>query len=149
VNVVIDNNGVFSAPASVTLQSYAPAFFLEPSTNTVIASLLPNYSVVGTTTAPAHPGDTLVLWATGLGPTIPAAPAGVKVTGLSATPLPVVTVGGTPVTVISSVLTPGTAGVYQIAIQLPLNVFTGTLQIQASIGAAQTQYGTTLFVAAQ
>jgi len=149
VNVVVDNNGVFSAPASVPLQSYAPAFFLDPSTNTAIASLLPNYNVVGTQAAPAHPGDTLVLWGTGFGPTTPPAPAGTKVIGIDATPLPVVTVGGTPVTVIGSVLTPGTAGVYQIAIQLPTNMFTGTLAIQASIGGSQTQYGTTIFVAAQ
>ena len=149
VNVVVDNNGVFSAPVQVQLQSYAPAFFLDPGTNAAIASLLPNYNVVGTATAPAHPGDTLVLWGTGFGPTTPPAPAGTKVSGIASTPRPVVTVGGTPVTVIGSVLTPGTAGVYQIAIQLPTNMFTGTLAIQATIGGSQTQYGTTLLVAAQ
>jgi uncharacterized protein (TIGR03437 family) len=147
VNVVVDNNGTVSALATVPLQSFAPAFFMDPGTNYAIASRLPNYALVGTPSAPANPGDTLVLWATGFGPTTPTVPAGVEVSGAPATlSLPVVTVGGMQVTVISSVLTPGSAGVYQIAIQLPANVPTGNVTVQASIGGAETPGGITLFI---
>jgi uncharacterized protein (TIGR03437 family) len=147
VNVVVTNNGAVSAPATVGLQAAAPAFFMDPGTSYAIASRLPTYSVVGTPSAPANPGDTLVLWATGLGPTIPAAPAGVEVSGAPATTaVPVVTVGGMQVTVINSVLTPGSAGVYQIAIQLPANVPTGTVTVQASVGGLQTPAGVTLVI---
>jgi uncharacterized protein (TIGR03437 family) len=122
---------------------------MDPGTNYAIASRLPSYAVVGTPSAPAHAGDMLVLWATGFGPTIPTAPAGVEVTGAPATPLPAVTVGGVNVPAISSVLTTGTAGLYQLTIQLPANVPTGNVAVQASIGGSQTQPGVTLFVAAQ
>jgi uncharacterized protein (TIGR03437 family) len=51
--------------------------------------------------------------------------------------------------VVSSVLTTGSAGLYQITIQLPANVPTGTPAVQASIDGVSTQAGVTLFVGAQ
>jgi uncharacterized protein (TIGR03437 family) len=147
VSVVVDNNGALSAPTSAQLQAAAPAFFLNLGTSYAVATSLPNYAVVGTPTAPATPGQTLVLWATGFGPTTPPSPAGVEVSGAPATAaLPVVTVGGVQAQVVSSVLTTGLAGVYQITIQLPASLPTGAVAIQASVGSAQTPSGTSLFV---
>ena len=145
VNVVVTNNGQSSAPATAQLQTYAPAFFMTPPSN-AIASVLPNYTPV-TSTAPAHAGDLVVLWCTGLGPTSPVAPVGTIVSGAPPTAtLPIVTIGGMKVQVISSVMTSGSAGLYQITVQLPANVPTGTPAVQASIGGVQTQSGVTLFV---
>jgi uncharacterized protein (TIGR03437 family) len=148
VNVVVNNNGHSSAPATAQLQTYAPALFMTPQSN-AIASVLPKYTPV-TSTAPAHAGDLVVLWCTGLGPTNPPTPAGAIVTSAPATAtLPVVTVGGMQVPVISSVMTTGTVGLYQITIQLPANVPTGTVAVQASIGGAFTRSDVALFVGAQ
>jgi uncharacterized protein (TIGR03437 family) len=148
VNVVVTNNGAVSAPATAQLQAVAPALFMTPALN-AIASVLPNYTP-NTAAAPAHPGDLVVLWGTGFGLTNPLVAAGTIVSGAPATStVPVVTVGGMQVPVVSSVLTTGTAGLYQITIQLPANVPTGTVAVQASIGGAQTQSGVTLFVGAQ
>jgi uncharacterized protein (TIGR03437 family) len=148
VNVVVTNNGVASAPAIAQLQAVAPAFFMGPENN-ALASLLPGYTPV-TATAPAMPGDLVVLWGTGFGPTNPPAPAGTIISGAPVTStLPVVTVGGIQVSVVSSVLTTGTVGLYQITIQLPANVPTGTPAVQASIAGVPTQAGVTLFVGAQ
>jgi uncharacterized protein (TIGR03437 family) len=133
VSVVVNNNGAFSAPATVQLQNYAPAFFLNPGTASVIASVLPNYTLVSQT-APASPGDTVVLWGTGFGPASPAA----------ATPL--VTVAGIQVPVLNSQLTAGALGLYQITIQLPASVPAGSVTVQASVGGLQTQAGTTIFI---
>jgi len=150
VSVVVDNNGALSAPATAQMQTVAPAFFLNLGTNYAVATSLPNYTLEGTPSAPAHPGGTLVLWATGFGPTNPPTPAGVEVSGAPATAtLPVVTVGGMQAPLVSSVLTNGTAGLYQITVQLPANVPTGTVPVQASIGGAQTPAGTTIFVGQQ
>jgi len=147
VNVVVTNNGRSSAPATAQLQAVAPALFM--SGTSAIASLLPGYTPVSAT-APAMAGDLVVLWGTGFGPTNPSAPAGTIVTGAPAmsTP-PVVTVGGVQVPVVSSVLTTGTVGLYQITIQLPANVPAGTPVVQASIGGVPTQAGVTIFVGAQ
>lgn len=151
VNVVVDNNGALSPPAPAQLQTYAPAFFLYPGTNFAYASLLPNYMLVADPSAvsgatAAHPGDTLVLWATGFGPTTPPVAAGTPVTGTPVAVTPTVTVGGVGVHVLNSLLTAGTVGVYQVTIQLPANVPTGVVAIQASIGGAQTPSGPTIYV---
>lgn len=56
--------------------------------------------------APAHPGDTMVLWGTGFGRTDPTVAAGAVVSGdPAAVTAPVTTVGGTQLKVISTVLT--------------------------------------------
>jgi uncharacterized protein (TIGR03437 family) len=148
VNVVVDNNGAVSAPAPAQLQAVAPAFFLYPGTNYALASRLPDYALVGTSlTAPAKPGDILVLWGTGFGATDPPVLAGTVVSGAPAAVIaPTVTVGGVDVPVLGTVLTPGTAGLYQVTIQLPANVPTGAVAVQASAGGVQTQAGVTIFV---
>jgi len=145
VNVIVNNNGAISAPAPAQLQTYAPAFFIQPGTSLVFASLLPNYTPI-TSSAPASPGDLVVLWGTGFGPTIPQAPAGTIVSGVPFAPTPTVTAGGVSATVLNSVLTVGSAGLYQITIQLPATVPAGPVSIQASVGGAQTPAGATIAI---
>jgi uncharacterized protein (TIGR03437 family) len=147
VSVVVTNNGAVSAPVTAQLQAAAPAFFLYLGTSYALASRLPNYAEVGEPSAPAKPGDTLVLWGTGFGPTSPAVAAGTVVTGTPAVvTAPIVTVGGMAVPVIDTILTAGSAGLYQITIQLPANVPTGAVAVQASVGGVSTPAGVTIFV---
>ena len=60
---------------------YGPAFFPWPN-NQVVATrqdfslAAKNGTFAGATTVPAKPGDVIILWGTGFGPPIPAAPAG-------------------------------------------------------------------------
>jgi uncharacterized protein (TIGR03437 family) len=145
VNVVVNNNGVLSAPATAQLQTAAPAFFMNSGATSVVANVLPGYTPVSSS-APAHPGDLVVLWGTGFGPTTPLAPAGAEVVGAPAAATPTVTVGGMSVPVVSSVLTTGGAGLYQVTIQLPANAPTGAVAIQASVGSGQTQSGATIYI---
>jgi uncharacterized protein (TIGR03437 family) len=86
---------------------------------------------------PAMAGDTLVLYATGLGTTTPAGnPSGVVLPNgqvppadgsiLYETPTtPVVTIGGVPAKVLYSGLAPGFPGEYQVDITVPSGVLTG------------------------
>jgi uncharacterized protein (TIGR03437 family) len=147
VSVLVTNNGAVSAPATAQLQSVAPAFFVSGSS--AIASLLPNYTPV-TAAAPAHPGDIVALWGTGFGVTNPATSFDrVVSSALPTLAVPVVTVGGVEAPVVSSILAAGSAGLYQVTIQLPANVPTGAVTVQASVGGAQTQSGVSLFVSAR
>ena len=152
VNVVVDNNGNISAPAAAQLQAVAPAFFMYPGTNYAVASRLPDYALLGDPSAvpgsvAAKPGDTVVLWGTGFGATLPAVAAGTTVSGASAVvTAPTVTVGGTAVPVIGTVLTAGSAGLYQVTIQLPATVPTGAVAVQAFAGGVPTQSGLLLVV---
>jgi uncharacterized protein (TIGR03437 family) len=154
VSVVVNNNGTMSAPVTVQLQSVAPALYLYLGTSYAIASQLPNYTPLGNPsvvsgTVAAQPGDTIALWGTGFGPTNPPVPAGTTVTRAAATvTTPTVTVGGVLAKVISSVLSVGDAGLYQITIQLPDNTPTGSVAVIASIDGVQSQNSALLFVSA-
>ena len=151
VRVVVTNNGSASAPATAQLQAFAPAFFQYTGTSYAIATRT-DYSLVGNPsaipgTAAAARGDVLILWATGFGATNPATAAGAVVGGAPALVYrPTVTVGGTPAAVISAVLSPGSAGLYQIAVQLPASLASGNLAIRATIGGYASPAGVNLFV---
>jgi uncharacterized protein (TIGR03437 family) len=152
VNVVVTNNGAISAPATVQLQADAPAFFQYPGTSYASASLLPGYAPVADPFAipgavAAKPGDIVVLWGTGFGATNPAIPAGTLVTGAPAVvTTPTATVGGVTAPVISAVLTPGTAGLYQVTIQIPAAAPAGAVALQASVGGVTTANGVMIYV---
>jgi uncharacterized protein (TIGR03437 family) len=157
VNVVVKNNGAASAAFPATLQQFAPAFFQYTLQDTLtpyaIATRYPDNALIGNPSAipgtvAAKPGDVLILWATGFGPTDPPTPAGIAVTGApKAATLPSILVGGVAVTPIYAVLSPGSAGLYQIAIQLPASLPTGVAVVQASTGGVQSPGGVDLFVA--
>jgi uncharacterized protein (TIGR03437 family) len=136
-----------SQVATVTLQTASPAFF--PWGGKYAAATQIDYSYVGppnlfgsaVTTTPARPGDTLILWGTGFGPTNPAVPAGANTpSNIVATPANqiAVMVGNIPATVLGAALTPGNAGVYQIAIQVPASAPNGDLPIVAQVAGVSS-----------
>ena len=69
---------------------------------------------------PAKPRDLIILWGAGFGPTTPAAPVGVETPATTTYNVAniTVTVGGVAATVYGAALTPGYAGLYQVAIQI-------------------------------
>jgi len=99
-------------------------------------------------TIAAKAGDILTLWATGLGATNPAVPAGQQPVGNGAFPAltanPTVTLGGTNVTVLGAILR--YAGLYQVNIQLPQTMPTGDLPIKIMQGNFQSPDGVLLNV---
>lgn len=131
--VQVNNNGAISAALTVGVAGKSPAFF-ELSGNQVIATrtdytyAAKNGSIPGLSTTPAKPGDVLILWGTGFGASNPAVPSGVLTPGdqiYSASDSVTVTINGVPVTVYGVGLTPGLAGVYQVAIQVPQSLANG------------------------
>jgi uncharacterized protein (TIGR03437 family) len=134
------------------LQAVAPAFFMYGATKFAVTSRLPGFALVGDPSAvpgtvAARPGDTLVLWGTGFGATRPPVAAGIAVSGApAAATTPTVTVGGVAAQVIGAALSSGSAGLYQVTIQLPLNVPTGVVTVQASAGGVLTPAGVAIFV---
>jgi uncharacterized protein (TIGR03437 family) len=131
-----------SAPFTATAQTYQPAFFLWNSTFAVATRQDFSYAAkdgtfTGLTTVPAKPGDVIILWGTGFGPTNPVPPIGVQVPVSSfPTANPVtVTVGNQPATVYGAALAPGFAALYQVAIQIPPSLPDGDYQVVATVGA--------------
>jgi len=137
--------GVVTAPAtsdgivSLLGMSFAPT---DPTANCSLVS--PAGLFAGVTTLPAQPGDVVVLWGTGFGPTAPAVPAGQLVPAdqpYSVVDLPSVSIGGIPVQVVSATLTPGSAGLYQIAIQVPDGLPDGDQPVTIQVNSIQAPTG--------
>jgi uncharacterized protein (TIGR03437 family) len=118
--VVLRSPGGVSDNYNMTILPAAPSIFLTQlsgaSSLTPVVIRADNDQVV-TPSNPVHQGDTLVIYATGLGATNPAVDSG------SAAPAdppavlvtqPSVTLGGVPLNVFYAGLTPGQVGVYQI-----------------------------------
>jgi uncharacterized protein (TIGR03437 family) len=152
VPVVVSTQGVSTAPVTVHVANAAPAFFQWGGSRCAVATRYPDNALVanpsiGTGYVAAEPGDILILWATGFGPVTPPQVPGVLASGThNVTPLVTVTAGGAPVSVIGAALSPGLAGVYQIAIQLPHTVPIGDLLLQATVGASNTPDNVYLFI---
>jgi len=153
--VVLTNNGtsptgLFNTSASL----YGPAFFTWPGTQVVATRQDYSYAAKsgtfqGLTTVAAQPGDVLILWGTGFGPTNPPAPPGIPVPSdriYASGTAPTVTINNVTATVYGAALAPGYAGLYQVAIQVPNSLADGDWPIVASIGGAQSSAGVVLSV---
>jgi uncharacterized protein (TIGR03437 family) len=146
--VIVKNSLGTSTPFSTTGSAFQPAFFplldgyIVATHNDATYSLaVKNGTYPGLTTVPAKPGDVLILWGTGFGPTTPAAPAGVQ-TPSTATFLTskavTVTIGGQPATVYGTALAPGFAALYQVAIQVPSTLADGDYSIVATVNGVSS-----------
>jgi uncharacterized protein (TIGR03437 family) len=154
LTITVTTGAGTSAAFASTGSIYGPAFFLWPGSQAVATRQDYSYAVkagsfAGATTVPAKPGEVIILWGTGFGPTIPAAPVGVSVPASGGYPTaspPTVTINGTPAVVYGAALAPGSAGLYQIAIQVPSTLADGDWSIQATIGSIASPTGAILSV---
>ena len=151
-SVTVTTATVTSAALTATVSQYGPAFFLWPASQVVATHLDYSYAVQagtfsGVTTVPTRPGEAIVLWATGFGPTSPAAPDGVVVPSTptyNTLAAPTVMIDNIPALVYGAALASGSVGLYQIAIQVPATLANGTWPIQATIGGVLSPEGTLL-----
>jgi uncharacterized protein (TIGR03437 family) len=153
--VTVTLNGVTSTAFTTNSNSVGPAFFLWPGNqpvatrNSDASFAVRSGTFAGVNTTAARPGDVILLWGTGFGPTDPLPPAGMQVPfdRIYSTASPVtVTVGGIPATVFGAALTPGFAGLYQVAIRIPETVPHGDLPIVATVNGAQSPVTTLITV---
>jgi uncharacterized protein (TIGR03437 family) len=139
VQVVVTNTGQVSDPATAQVRTYAPAFFQWGASKYAVTTRYPDNAYIGGPSLgqqwlAAKPGDTLILWATGFGPTNPQVPPGITVSTAAFTTAPVtVVIGGVNAPVLGAALSAGLAGVYQVAIQIPPGITAGDARIQATI----------------
>jgi uncharacterized protein (TIGR03437 family) len=152
--VVVTNSAGTSAAVSVTAKTFGPAFFLWPNSQAV--ATYQNFTLAaasgtfaGATTVPAKPGDLVILWGTGFGPTTPAAPVGEGTPSdatYSTSTAPTVTLDDMPAKVLGAALAPGFAGLYQVAIQVPSSIGNGNWPVVATIGGVSSPAGAVLTV---
>ena len=145
---VVVTNSVGTASGTATLAVYAPAFFTFQAKYAAAVHNSDGFFVapaayLGSTvlSTPAQSGEPIQIYATGLGPTTPAVPAG----QLVATAAPVadltklkVTIGGAAATVqYAGIVSPG---LYQVNLIVP-QVANGDQPIVATIGGVSSQTG--------
>jgi uncharacterized protein (TIGR03437 family) len=152
VPAVVTTGAGASAPFTAQVQTFAPAFFLWSGKYAVATR--PDFSLAakpnlfpGVTTTPAKPGEVIILWGTGFGPTNPAIPAG-QVPGKAAVPTtnPTVTIGGVTAELIGAALSPQFAGLYQIAVRVPASTGAGDAPIVVNSGGVNSPDGVFLTV---
>uniref|UniRef100_Q01N79 IPT/TIG domain-containing protein n=1 Tax=Solibacter usitatus (strain Ellin6076) TaxID=234267 RepID=Q01N79_SOLUE len=137
VSVQLTNNGQASAAFAVKAQSSSPSFFNINGSPYVVAQHSADYSLVAPSSlfpgasSPARPGETVLLYANGFGPTTPAAVSGAITQSGNLTPLPSVAIGGIPAEVqFAGLVSPG---LFQINVVIPGNASTGDNTLSATL----------------
>ena len=150
VQVVVNNNGVTSAPATVSSQALSPSFFIIGAGPYVVAQHGADSSLVGPaslfpgSTTPAKPGEIVVLYANGFGQVSQALVSGSITQTGTLSPLPAVTIGGTNAVVqFAGLVSPG---LFQFNVVVPANAPAGDLPLSATYNGSATQTGVLITV---
>jgi uncharacterized protein (TIGR03437 family) len=138
--VEVRSAGKVSGAATAQASTYSPAFFLW--SGKYVAATRTDFTPAaksglfggGVSSRPAMPGEVLILWGTGFGPTSPSAPVGALTAGApEVTVRPVVKIGGHEAAFISAVLSPGYAGLFQVAVEVPQSLAPGDHLVTAEV----------------
>jgi trimeric autotransporter adhesin len=155
-------NALQSAPVTVSTAAATPEFLFwlknASGKNPVIAINAVTYGYIGAsglisglTFVPAKPGDILTIYGVSFGPTNPAVAPGASSASIAgATNTPTVQLGSTTLTLNNVLLyagiSPGTAGLYQVNIQVPAGLADGDYPIVLNLGSFSTPAGAYLTV---
>lgn len=142
-------SGAASAAIAVALAPVSPGLFATNARGTgqgavLIANTASLAAPVGTFTGarPANRGESVTIYATGLGPVSSPPPTGVPASSnplARTTSTPVVTLGGVIAPVSFAGLAPGFFGLYQINVQVPQSVAPGdAVPLVVSLGGASS-----------
>ena len=141
--VQVKNPAGITTAIPLPLAANAPQLFTADGKSALATHS--NGTLIGTSSA-AAPGETITVYGTGLGATNPALIVGQVPTDANPlAALPQVTIGGLPATVSFGGVVPGTAGVYQLNVQVPSGAANGDLPLLVQAGTA-TSASTTLTV---
>ncbi len=149
VPVQVSENGVVSANFMVQAQAESPSFFVFGG-GPYIAATHVNGGYLGPTslypglTTPAQPGETIVMYANGFGPTSAPVVSGSETQSGTLSPMPVITIGGVPATVtFAGLVAPGE---FQFNVVVPPSLANGDQPTMAMYNGLTTQAGTLITV---
>ncbi len=142
VKVIVGES--ISSLMTVALASYAPEFFQYQlaGNSTSFADALDANNKLISTSNPAVPGQTIQLFANGLGPVNNQPDSGIPAPSqplATTTATPTVTIGSQNATVTFSGLAPGFTGLYQVNATVPANAAFGVQPIVLTIGGVTSK----------
>jgi uncharacterized protein (TIGR03437 family) len=149
VQVVVTAGGTASASFTAQAQPLSPSFFVfnggpyVAATHSNGAYLGPASLYAGLTT-PAKPGETVVLYGNGFGPTSTPVVSGSTTQTGTLSPLPVIKIGGIAATVQFAGLV--AVGQYQFNVVVPSSLANGDQSITATYSGQATQAGTLITI---
>jgi uncharacterized protein (TIGR03437 family) len=136
MTVQVRNPAGISTAVPLTVQANAPQLFTVDGKS--LLGTHGNGALLGKT-SPAAPGETIVIYGTGMGATAPALiPGQLPAENSSLATLPRVTIGGANATVVAAGVGAGTAGVYQINVQVPTDAANGDLPVVVQVGTGSS-----------
>lgn len=134
VAVQVVNNGAISPPMDVAVLGSQPGVFTYVvGTNLFGTFLHADYSIADTP-HPAAPGETLLMYLTGMGAASIPEVDGTAANGETTVAMPSVTIGGLPAMVAYSGLAPGFVGLNQINVQVPAGLPSGNQPVVVMVG---------------
>lgn len=150
VQVQVTSNGTVSAAFTAQAQAESLSFFVFNGGPNVVAThvngnLLGPATLYPGSTTPAKPGETVVVYANGFGPTSAAVVSGSETQSGTLAPLPVISIGGASAIVSFAGLNV-TPGEYQFNVVVPVSLADGDQPIIATYNGLTTQAGTMIAV---
>jgi len=121
----IANNSTTSASISLPVLAAQPGIFNYSVGENTFGSILHANFQLANTANPAMPGETVLIYCTGLGAVDSPPTDGEPGDGQSTMATPTVTIGGTNATVSFSGLAPDFVGLYQVNVEVPKGLATG------------------------
>jgi uncharacterized protein (TIGR03437 family) len=125
----VGTNSVWSVPEVITVGPSVPGIFSVNQNGQGQGVILDaNNRLLDGIHATATIGQTVVIYCTGLGTTVPAVPSGQAAPGgplALVVNTPLVSVGGVPATVVFAGMTPGLVGLYQVNVVIPQGITLG------------------------
>jgi uncharacterized protein (TIGR03437 family) len=134
LSVQVTVGGQVSAPQTINVAAFSPGIFTVDSAGTGAFLHASDYVMVSSS-APAQPGEYILIYATGLGALRTPVPSGTPAPSnppAETSITPVVAIGGLSSQVSFSGLAPGFVGLYQVNAQVPLSLAAGNQTVQIS-----------------
>jgi uncharacterized protein (TIGR03437 family) len=150
VQVEVANNGAVSGSFAVQAQEESPSFFVFGG-GPYVAATHANGRFIGPTslypgsTTPAKPGETVLIYANGFGPTSVAVVSGDETQSGTLSPQPIVTIGGITASLPFTGLN-GAPGEFQFNVVVPSTLSDGDQPIVATYNGLTTQMGTLITI---
>ena len=137
-SIQVRRGNSLSTVRKANVAAVSPGIFtVDPASGAGAVLHASDYSLV-TGSSPARPGESLLIYCTGLGPLSTSVKSGELAPSIDplaqTTVLPTVTIAGLPATVTYSGLAPGLVGLYQVTVQAPAALPTGNQPVQITTG---------------
>lgn len=138
VTVAVVNNGSTSTSIQVPVLAAQPGIFTYSVGGNTFGAILHASFQLADTGHPAKPGETVLIYCTGLGAVSSPPASGEPGNGQTSMTMPTVTIGGTNAMVSFSGLAPGFVGLYQINVEVPTGLAPGNQPVIVSMSGTSS-----------